>query len=63
MATENNSNTLIAVAAMGMASLVGMGTAMIYTKRSLQAAEDEHKRELRREKRRNRELRCQTAEY
>ena len=55
MATEGQ-NTLIALGAMSLATILGMSSALLYSKRSVEAAEDKYKQQMRKERRRNREL-------
>lgn len=42
--TSADSQTVVAVAAMAVASFVGMGTAWFYSKSKLQAADEENKK-------------------
>ena len=51
------------MAAVAVASAVGMGTAMLYSKSRVKAAEDESKQLMREQRRKYRERYRQTAEY
>ena len=63
MTTElGNKEIVVAVAAMAAASLVGMGTAIYYTKSRVAAAEEAEKQRARAERRKYRQKYLQTAE-
>ena len=55
--------TVMAVAALTVASFVGMGTAMLYSRKQVQAAEQENDKRMRQQRRKYRERYRQTAEY
>ena len=68
MATFANSSgdakgTIMAMAALAVASVVGMGTAMLYSQRSIEAASEVSKQQMRSERRKYRDRYRQTAEY
>ena len=56
-------NTIMAIAAVTMASVVGMGTALIYSNKRIQAQEEAEKQKIRAERRKYRDRYRQTAEY
>ena len=62
-ATDDTNKTLIAMAAVAAASVIGMGTALLYSRRQVEAANELRKQELRKQRRQYRERYRQTAEY